>query len=266
MNKKVCLPLLLLVIFLFSCTKVPVSGRRQMNLLPESMLINMGSSSYRQILQQTPPSNAANVNTVMVKIMGQKMSMAVAKYLKSKKQSSRIEGFKWEFNLVKSKEVNAFCLPGGKVIINEGILAVTQTEAALAVVMGHEIAHAIARHGNERMSQGLLVATGGLALQIALSQNPSETNDLFLQSYGLGTQMGILKYSRTHESEADKIGLIFCAMAGYNPQEAIGFWERMSKIGGAKPPQILSTHPSDNTRIKDLKAFMPKALKYYKPS
>lgn len=266
MNKKVCLPLLLLVIFLFSCTKVPVSGRRQMNLLPESMLINMGSSSYRQILQQTPPSNAANVNSVMVKNMGQKMSTAVAKYLKSKKQSSRIEGFKWEFNLVKSKEINAFCLPGGKVIINEGILAVTQTEAALAVVMGHEIAHAIARHGNERMSQGLLVATGGLALQIALSQNPSETNDLFLQSYGLGTQMGILKYSRTHESEADKIGLIFCAMAGYNPQEAIGFWERMSKIGGAKPPQILSTHPSDDTRIKDLKAFMPKALKYYKPS
>jgi predicted Zn-dependent protease len=203
---------------------------------------------------------------MMVKNMGQKMSQAVAKYLKSKKQSSRIEGFKWEFNLVNSKDVNAFCLPGGKVIINEGILAVTQTEAALAVVMGHEIAHAIARHGNERMSQGLLVATGGLALQIALSQNPSETNNLFLQSYGLGTQMGILKYSRTHESEADKIGLIFCAMAGYNPQESIGFWERMSKIGGAKPPQILSTHPSDDTRIKDLKAFMPKALKYYKPS
>ncbi|MEI6522854.1 MAG: M48 family metallopeptidase [Bacteroidota bacterium] len=266
MNKKVGLPLLLLVVLMFSCTKVPVSGRRQMHLLPESMLINMGASSYRQILQQTPPSSASNVNSMMVKNMGQKMSQAVAKYLKSKKQSSRIEGFKWEFNLVNSKDVNAFCLPGGKVIINEGILAVTQTEAALAVVMGHEIAHAIARHGNERMSQGLLVATGGLALQIALSQNPSETNNLFLQSYGLGTQMGILKYSRTHESEADKIGLIFCAMAGYNPQEAIGFWERMSKIGGAKPPQILSTHPSDDTRIKDLKAFMPKALKYYKPS
>jgi len=266
MNKKVGLPLLLLVVLMFSCTKVPVSGRRQMHLLPESMLINMGASSYRQILQQTPPSSASNVNSMMVKNLGQKMSQAVAKYLKSKKQSSRIEGFKWEFNLVNSKDVNAFCLPGGKVIINEGILAVTQTEAALAVVMGHEIAHAIARHGNERMSQGLLVATGGLALQIALSQNPSETNNLFLQSYGLGTQMGILKYSRTHESEADKIGLIFCAMAGYNPQEAIGFWERMSKIGGAKPPQILSTHPSDDTRIKDLKAFMPKALKYYKPS
>ncbi len=266
MNKKVGLPLLLLVVLMFSCTKVPVSGRRQMHLLPESMLINMGASSYRQILQQTPPSSASNVNSMMVKNMGQKMSQAVAKYLKSKKQSSRIVGFKWEFNLVNSKDVNAFCLPGGKVIINEGILAVTQTEAALAVVMGHEIAHAIARHGNERMSQGLLVATGGLALQIALSQNPSETNNLFLQSYGLGTQMGILKYSRTHESEADKIGLIFCAMAGYNPQEAIGFWERMSKIGGAKPPQILSTHPSDDTRIKDLKAFMPKALKYYKPS
>jgi predicted Zn-dependent protease len=266
MFKKIILISVIVSSVFISCTKVPVSGRRQMHLLPESMLINMGASSYRQILQQTPPSSASNVNSMMVKNMGQKMSQAVAKYLKSKKQSSRIEGFKWEFNLVNSKEVNAFCLPGGKVIINEGILAVTQTEAALAVVMGHEIAHAIARHGNERMSQGLLVATGGLALQIALSQNPSETNNLFLQSYGLGTQMGILKYSRTHESEADKIGLIFCAMAGYNPQESIGFWERMSKIGGAKPPQILSTHPSDETRIKDLKAFMPKALKYYKPS
>jgi predicted Zn-dependent protease len=266
MLKKITRSTILISIVLISCTKVPVSGRRQMHLLPESMLINMGASSYRQILQQTPPSNPSNVNSVMVKNMGQKMSQAVTQYLKSKKQSSRIEGFKWEFNLVNSPEVNAFCLPGGKVIINEGILAVTQTEAALAAVMGHEIAHAVARHGNERMSQGLLVTTGGLALQIALSQQPSETNNLFLQSYGIGTQLGILKYSRTHESEADKIGLIFCAMAGYNPQEAIGFWERMSKIGGAKPPQLLSTHPSDDTRIKDLKAFMPKAMKYYKPT
>lgn len=253
------------IICLFnSCTKVPVSGRRQINLLPESMMVNMGASSYKQILQQTPPSTNSPENSAMVKNLGSKISSAVAQYLKQKKQLKRIAGFKWEFNLVENKEVNAFCLPGGKVIVNSGILPVTQTETALAVVMGHEIAHAVARHGNERMSQGLIVATGGLALEVALSQKPSETNNLFLQSYGLGSQLGMLKYSRTHESEADKIGLIFCAMAGYNPQEAIAFWERMAKLGGAKPPQILSTHPSDEQRIKDLRAFMPQALKYYK--
>lgn len=250
----------------FSCTKVPVSGRRQLNLLPESMMINLGASSYQQILQQSPAVAQTNGDAQMVKTIGDKISKAASQFLKQKKQSKRIEGFKWEFNLVNDNEVNAFCLPGGKVIVNRGILPITQNENALAVVMGHEIAHAIARHGNERMSQGLLVQMGGIALSVALSTQPNETTNLFLQSYGLASNLGILKYSRTHETEADKLGLIFCAMAGYDPREAIGFWERMSKVGGQKPPQLLSTHPSDTKRISDLKAFMPKALKYYNPS
>jgi len=156
-------------------------------------------------------------------------------------------------------------MPGGKVVVYSGLLAVTQTENALACVMGHEIAHAVARHGNERMSQGLLVELGGVALSVALSQKTQLTHDLFLQSYGIGSQLGMLKYSRTHESEADKMGLVFMAIAGYDPNEAVGFWERMSKAsGGNQPPELLSTHPSDETRIADIKAFLPEALKYYK--
>jgi predicted Zn-dependent protease len=146
-----------------------------------------------------------------------------------------------------------------------GILPVTQDEQSLAVVMGHEIAHAIARHGNERMSQGLAVQLGGVALSVALAEKSEQTQNIFMQSYGVGATLGILAYSRQHESEADKLGLVFMAMAKYNPEAAITFWERMAALGGAKPPQILSTHPSDQTRIQNLKAFMPEALKYYKP-
>ena len=150
-------------------------------------------------------------------------------------------------------------------VVYTGILPVTQNETALAVVMGHEIAHAIARHGNERMSQGLALQLGGVGLEVAMGQNPSQTENLLLQSFGIGSQLGMLAYSRKHESEADKMGLVFMAMAGYDPREAPKFWERMSAGGGAAPPEILSTHPSDATRMRDLEAFMNEALKYYKP-
>jgi predicted Zn-dependent protease len=156
-------------------------------------------------------------------------------------------------------------MPGGKVVVYTGILPVTQDEKSLAVVMGHEIAHAIARHGNQRMSQGLLVQFGGAVLSVALSQKPQYTQELFMQSYGLASGLGVLAYSRKHETEADKMGLIFAAMAGYDPEAAVGFWERMAAGGGQKPPEFLSTHPSDERRIKDLKSFMPEAKKYYKP-
>ncbi|MGZ4056314.1 MAG: M48 family metallopeptidase, partial [Bacteroidia bacterium] len=189
----------------------------------------------------------------------------VEAFMKDKGLSSRLDGYKWEFNLVNQNEVNAWCMPGGKVVVYSGLLPVTQTEPALACVMGHEIAHAVARHGNERMSQGLLVQAGGAALSVALSEKPQLTQDLFMQSYGLTSQLGMLKYSRTHESEADKMGIIFMAMAGYDPTEAVAFWDRMAKsTGGNAPPELLSTHPSDETRIADIKAFLPEAMKYYK--
>jgi predicted Zn-dependent protease len=157
-------------------------------------------------------------------------------------------------------------MPGGKVVVYSGILPYTQDPAGLAVVMGHEIAHAIARHGNERMSQAILIETGGLALAAAIDEKPEETKGLFMMAYGVGTSVGVsLPYSRAHETEADKLGLIFMAMAGYNPQAAIGFWQRMAQSGGQKPPEFLSTHPSDQTRISNLQAFMPEAMKYYYP-
>jgi predicted Zn-dependent protease len=247
-----------------SCFKVPISGRRQMNLLPESTMIGMSITSYKEFLTKNPSLPAGDAQTQLVKNVGAKIQSAVTRYLGQKKMSDRVKGYKWEFNLVNDNTVNAWCMPGGKVVVYSGLLPVTQDEAGLAVVMGHEIAHAIARHGNERMSQGLISQLGGVALQVALSSKPQQTQDIFYQAYGIGSTLGILKYSRMHESEADKMGLVFMAMAGYDPSVAISFWERMSKQGGAAPLQILSTHPSDETRIKDIKAFLPQAMKYYK--
>ena len=254
----------LIITLVSSCYKVPISGRRQLNLLPESTMISMSLTSYKEFLSKHKVAPVNDVNSAMIKRVGQNIANAVTTFMRQKKQIKRLKNYKWEFNLVDDKTVNAWCMPGGKVVVYTGLLPVTQNETALAVVMGHEIAHAIARHGNERMSQGLLVQAGGIGLQIFMSDKPKETQDLFLKSYGAASGLGMLKYSRSHESEADKMGLVYMALAGYNPQEAIAFWERMSKIGDSNVPQILSTHPSDETRIKDIKAYMPTALKYYK--
>ncbi|CAN5485372.1 M48 family metallopeptidase [soil metagenome] len=252
-------------IILVACHKVPITGRRQVSLIPESEMIGMSLTSYSEFLSKNPAVSEADANARMVSKIGTDMQKAVETFMAEKGLSSRLEGYKWEFHLVNENTVNAWCMPGGKVVVYSGLLPVTQTEAALACVMGHEIAHAVARHGNERMSQGLLVQAGGVALSVALSQRPEATQNLFLQSYGVSSQLGMLKYSRTHESEADKMGLVFMAIAGYDPTEAVAFWERMEKTsGGNKPPEILSTHPSDATRIADIKAFLPEAMKYYK--
>jgi predicted Zn-dependent protease len=200
----------------------------------------------------------------LVKSCGTRIQKAVEKFHADKGASKDLVGFNWTFNVVDENTINAWCMPGGKVVVYTGLLPVTQDEQSLAVVMGHEIAHAIARHGNQRMSQGMVVQFGGAALSTALSQKPALTQQLFQQAYGVSTTLGTLKYSRGDESEADKMGLIFAAMAGYEPEAAVAFWERMAASGGQKPPQLLSTHPSDETRIKDLKAFMPEARKYFK--
>lgn len=259
----------LLVILITACSKVPLTDRKQLNLLPESQMVAMGLTSYSEFLKENPPAATSNPNTVLVKNVGEKIKTAVVKYMRDNKMYDRIKDYKWEFNLVESKEVNAWCMPGGKVVVYSGLLAVTKDEPSLALVMGHEIGHAIARHGNERMSQGLLAQGGGIALDLglALANKPAETRALFNTAYGVGAQVGVLlPYSRLQETEADKLGLIFMAMAGYNPRSAPDFWKRMSAVGGTKPPELLSTHPSDATRIKNLNDFMPQALKYYKPS
>jgi predicted Zn-dependent protease len=257
--------ILILVLFNQACTVVPLTGRKQLNLLPESEMISMSLTNYSDFMKENPVS-ADQTNTEMVKKVGSDIAGAVTKYFADNNMASRLEGYKWEFNLVRNDSTpNAWCMPGGKVVVYSGILPFTQDKNGLAVVLSHEIAHAVARHGNERMSQQLLTQLGGIALSEAVKQKPAETQNIFNGAYGIGTQVGVLlPFSREHELEADKLGLIFMAMAGYDPQTAIVFWERMSSKGGTKPPEFMSTHPSDATRIAKIKEALPATMPYYK--
>jgi predicted Zn-dependent protease len=248
-----------------ACSTVPLTGRSQLNMIPSSEMLSMSFQQYDQFLKKNKLStNQAEVNTV--KQTGAKIKQAVERYMAENKLSDRLNGYNWEFNLVEDDQVNAWCMPGGKVVIYTGILPVTKDETGLAVVMGHEIAHAIAEHGNERMSQQLLQQAGAVGLMVAMKDEPVQTQALWLAVYGVGTEVGImLPYSRTQESEADHLGLIFMAMAGYDPHAAPEFWKRMAagKQGGS-PPEFLSTHPSDQTRINDITGWIPEAMKHYK--
>jgi predicted Zn-dependent protease len=252
--------------FLFNaCHKNAITGRRSLNIIPESEMMTMSFSEYDKFLAENKPLPDNNANVILVKKVGAKIQASVEKYYADKGVSDQLKGFQWAFNVVQSDEVNAWCMPGGKVVVYTGLLPITKDEASLSIVMGHEIAHAIARHGSERMSDAMLIQMGGMALGAAMQTKPQLTQAIFQQAFGITSQLGQLKFSRNHETEADKMGLIFAAMGGYDPEAAIGFWERMAVAGGQKPPEILSTHPSDETRINNLKAFMPEAKKYYNP-
>lgn len=248
-----------------ACSTVPITGRRQLDLVSTSQLQTMSQDTYRQFMKEhevvvgTPEAR-------MVKTVGARIRDAVNRYLAKIGRSDIVQGYDWEFNLIKDDSANAWALPGGKVAVYAGILPVARNETGLAVVMGHEVAHVIAQHGSERMSQALLTQLGGAALSVALSDEPAGTQQWFMAAYGLGAQVGILlPYSRLHEAEADRLGLIFMALAGYDPREAVDFWQRMKKkseSGG--PPQFLSTHPSYASRIENLKDHMPEAMRYYR--
>jgi predicted Zn-dependent protease len=267
MKKAILLPVFISLVVLIwqSCATVPLTGRKQLSLLPESEMISMSFTNYTDFLKENPLSTD-KINAALVKEVGSNISAAVTKYFADNNLSAQLDGYKWEYNLVKNDTtVNAWCMPGGKVVVYSGLLPVTKDKNGLAVVLSHEIAHAVARHGNERMSQEMLAQYGSLALNEAIKQKPEQTKNIFNKAYGLGAQFGVLlPYSREHELEADRLGLIFMAMAGYDPQTAVAFWERMSALGGSKPPEFLSTHPSDATRIAKIKAAIPEALKYYK--
>jgi predicted Zn-dependent protease len=253
----------ILMLCLCACSKVPITQRKQTHLLPESQMISMSLTEYHDFLQQHPPVLNGSEEQ-MVKNVGAKIQSAVTNYMSSNGYGDRLKGYKWEFNLVNSSEVNAWCMPGGKVVVYSGILPYTLDETGLAIVMGHEIGHAVAQHGNERLSQQLIAQGVGLGLDYYLSTKPAETHQLFMQAFGIGAQVGVLlPFSRLQESEADKLGLVFAALAGYDPGQAVPFWQRMSKVGGSKPPEFLSTHPSDERRIKDIQDYLPKAMKYY---
>ena len=258
------LTIIFVSLLLVSCSKVPLTGRSQLNLIPNDEMLSMSFQQYGDFLKENKVSTNKK-EAEMVKRVGTRIQHAVEKYMADHNMSDRLKGYNWEFNLVQSDQVNAWCMPGGKVVVYTGILPITKDETGLAVVLGHEIAHAVAEHGNERMSQQLLANVGAVGLDIAMKNEPAETRALWLGVYGVGAQVGyLLPYSRTHESEADHLGLIFMSMAGYDPHEAPLFWERMSANAGSAPPEFLSTHPSDETRIKDIKGWIPEAMEYYR--
>ncbi len=252
---------------MYGCASVPLTGRSQLMLMPESQLEAMADQEYRQFLAKHPLSHDQKA-VEMVRRVGWRIARAVERYLAEHGQSDLVAGYHWEFNLVKGKEVNAWCMPGGKVVVYTGLLPVARDDTGLAVVLGHEIAHAVARHANERMSQQLALQLGGSVVSTALGASSPAANTVFRDLYGLGANLGVLlPYSRMQETEADHLGLIFMAMAGYDPRAAIPFWERMmSHKNGASPPELLSTHPSDQTRIEQIKKFLPEAMRYYERS
>lgn len=268
MRKVFCLLLLFVIFICVQCSSVPMSGRSQLSLINNGKIFPMSYEQYEQVKRESDIVTGTD-QARMVKRSGTRIQRAVEQYFADQGEANYLNDYQWEFNLIDDSTVNAWCMPGGKVAFYTGIMPICKDELGVAVVMGHEIAHAIANHGRERISQQYAAQFGLSAVSILLTggSGPSIPNELIMQGAGAVTSLGILAFSRKHESEADKLGLYFMAMAGYDPREAPKFWERMSaKSGGEAPPEFVSTHPSHDTRISDLNANMPKALEYYQNS
>lgn len=251
---------------LLSCSQVPLTGRSQLSLVDDSVLQQQAAQAYSQFLND--PSTkviSSGTNAQRVKSVGNKLASAINRYMQANGYGNKYN-YSYQFTLVDSKEINAWCMPGGKVAVYSGILPVTRDDAGLATVMGHEIGHAIAQHSAERYSQMTLAEAGGGLLGAAVGGRSEGTQQIVSQLYGVGGQLALLKYSRNQESEADRLGLIFMAMAGYNPDNAVGFWQRMAsaKQGSGTPPEFLSSHPSDETRIAAIQNLLPEARQFYK--
>ncbi|KQB42244.1 M48 family metallopeptidase [Flavobacterium aquidurense] len=251
---------ILTAVLLAGCATNPVTGKKNLNFVSNSELFPSSFQQYNAFIAEnkviTGTADAKRVETV-----GSRIKAAAVKYLTYLGQSQYLSDYRWEYKLVENKEVNAWCMPGGKIVVYSGILPVTQDEAGLATVMGHEVSHALANHGAQRMSAAQLQQIGGAALDAATSTKSETTRQIFSQAYGLGSEVGVmLPFSRSNETEADKIGLTLMAIAGYNPDDAVAFWSRMSaKSGGAGTPEFMSTHPSDATRIANIKSLIPEA-------
>ncbi len=263
--KKFSIASFLLVVFLIAaCSTVPITGRKQLSLVSRGEMQSMSYQQYGQFLK-TNKLSTNKTATDMVKRVGGRIERAVETYFASQNMTDQLSGYQWEFNLVEDTTVNAWCMPGGKVVVYTGLLPVTRTEPGLAVVLGHEVAHAVAGHGGERLSQEMLAQLGGTVLSEVMKDKPQETQSLWMSVYGVGAQYGaILPFSRTHESEADHLGLIFMAMAGYDPGEALTFWQRMAAAKSGSIPEFMSTHPSDETRIANIRSLLPEARTYYR--
>ena len=255
-----------IVILAISCAVNPFTGRNQLALVDSGTVNQLAAEEYAKVKQTSKTlSPATNPNAAMVVRVGSRVAKGITDYYTEKGLGQYLSAMRWEYMLIDEKTVNAWCMPGGKIAVYTGLLPVTLNEDALAVVIGHEVAHAIAEHGKERMSQGLVQQLGGMALSVALSSKPAETQSLFMTAYGLGSEVGaMLPFSRSNEMEADKLGLTFCALAGYNPEEAIPLWKRMEALSGSqKPPEFLSTHPTEANRIEQLQKLMPEAVAIY---
>ena len=238
-----------------ACETVPVTGRSQLMLLPEGAEVEMGLTAYREVLSKGKISGDSTLNAQVTRV-GRRIAEATGK------------NYQWEFRVLEDKQVNAFCLPGGKVAVYTGLLPLAQDDAGLAAVLGHEVSHAIARHGGERVSQGLLVQTGLAATQVALSRNDPRMVQSVTSLLGAGAAVGLLlPWSRAQESEADHLGLVYMAKAGYHPSAARDLWVRMAQAerGQGRPLEFLSTHPASETRIRQIEAWIPEALQYYQP-
>lgn len=256
---------LALLTLVSACATVPLTGRRQLSLVDEAAIQKEAVLAYQQFLGDPGTRVIRNSSDAqLVQRVGQRIASAVTKFLNDNGYAGQYD-FAWEFNLIHEDQINAWCMPGGKVAVYSGILPVTQNEAGLATVMGHEIAHAIAKHASERMSQTMAAQLGGVAVDVATAERSATTRAVINTAYGLGGQLALMSYSRGQESEADRLGLVFMAMAGYNPNEAISFWERMAAAKGdaGSPPEFLSTHPSDVRRIMNIKKLIPEAMSYY---
>ncbi|UCF94066.1 MAG: M48 family metallopeptidase [Desulfobacterales bacterium] len=256
--------MMILACYLGGCAEVPLTHRKSLRLLPDAELMALSLQQYSEVLNKSKLSTDAR-KVRMVRQVGGRIARAAEAFLTESGEQATLKNYQWEFNLIEDdKTVNAWVMPGGKASVYTGILPFTRDETGLAVVLGHEAAHAIADHGNERMSQGLLANMGGMALSVALAHNSRQTQDLFMAAFGLGANVGLLlPYSRLQESEADRIGLTLMARAGYDPRAAVPFWDRMNQKEGPRPPEFLSTHPAPQTRITDIKKYIPEALQYY---
>ena len=245
------------LLLLTGCGSVPVTGRKQVLLVSDQEVLSSSLTQYKDYIKSAPRSTS-KTKSAMVTRVGKRIAAATEQYLRSHGLADEIKNFAWEFNLVKDNQINAFCMPGGKIVVYEGLMKLVTSDDELAVVIGHEVAHAVAKHSNERMSQQILTQYGAQILNQSLSQKSAAIQAIANNVYGIGAQYGMmLPFSRKHESEADYMGLIFMTIAGYNPDVATGFWQKMSAGGGSSVPEFMSTHPSDATRIKNIQAALP---------
>lgn len=256
------LTLALVALMFIECSTVPITGRQRVNFVSDSQILPMSFKQYNGFLTENRTKVENNtVRANEIKTVGKRIATAVDKFMRANGMTAEANSYKWEFNLINDKTVNAWCMPGGKVVFYTGILPICANTDGIAAVMGHEVAHAFAKHGQERMSSAQLQQLGGVAVAIG-TQNSKQRN-LWNMAYGIGSQLGMLSFSRTHETEADKLGLIFMLMAGYKGEEAVNVWVRMSqnakKSGSQAPPEFLSTHPSNQTRIVTLRNYLPTA-------